>query len=202
MARQPDEALTSPGRRTALAGGLDIVIVAVFTLIGRRTHDEPLDPAGWWQTAWPFLAGLLIGWAVVAMASRTWPTRLWHGLPVWISTVFAGMAFRDVSGQGTALPFVIVATLFLGVTLLGWRAVLWLVDRRRPAAQKPPGGGRGRVHDPVEHTAVTDPLGLEELSGPSDTTRGRGVVPPGDRERVARELGVDQRQARPDDDRP
>lgn len=182
MARQTDERVTSPGARTAVAATLDLVVVVVFTLIGRRTHDEPLDLAGWWQTAWPFLAGLLIGWAVVALTTRAWPTRLWHGLPVWISTVFAGMAFRDMSGQGTALPFVVVATLFLAATLLGWRLVLWLVDRRRPESSRPAGAGRGRVHEPVEHTQVGDPLGLEELTGPADRTRGRGVVPPAEGE--------------------
>lgn len=199
MARQSDETLTSPGVRTAIAAGLDLVLVGVFTLIGRRTHDEPLDLVGWWQTAWPFLAGLLIGWAVVAMTSRSWPTRLWHGLPVWISTVFAGMAFRDMSGQGTALPFVIVATLFLGVTLVGWRLVLWLVDRRRPANTRTSGTGRGRVHESVEHTSVGDPLGLQELSGPPDTTRGRGVVPAADRDRVAEDLDVRQPRTREDE---
>lgn len=204
MARQREEALASPGPRTALAAGLDLLFVAAFTLIGRRTHDEPFDPAGWWETAWPFLAGLLIGWVVVAMTSRAWPTRLWHGLPVWISTVFAGMAFRDTSGQGTALPFVIVATLFLGVTLLGWRAALWLLDRRQPEARRAPDAGRGRVHEAVEHTPVGDPLGLDELGGPSDTARGRGVVPQQDRDRVARELGLglDQRQGSRRDDEP
>ncbi|WP_169797267.1 DUF3054 domain-containing protein [Janibacter limosus] len=192
MAGVRDELLTSPGRRTAIAAGLDVLVVAVFTLIGRRTHAEPLDPAGWWETAWPFLAGLAIGWTVVALSSRTWPTRLWHGATVWIATVFGGMALRDMVGQGTALPFVIVATLFLGVTLVGWRLVLWALDRRRPDAQRPTGSGRGRVHPPVEHTQVGDPLGLEDLRGPDDHTPGRGVVPPAERGRVVGELGIRQ----------
>lgn len=190
--RERDEPLMSPGRRTALAAGLDALVVAVFTLIGRRTHDEPLDPAGWWDTAWPFLAGLAIGWAVVAASSQTWPTRWWHGLTVWIATVFGGMALRDMVGQGTALPFVIVATIFLGVTLVGWRLVLWVVDRRRPEPTRTADPRRGRGRPPVEHTRVGDPLGLEELHGPSDRTRGRGVVPPGDRDRVAEELDIRQ----------
>lgn len=194
VARVREDPLTAPGARTAVAAGLDVLVVAVFTLVGRRTHDEPLDPAGWWQTAWPFLAGLLIGWAVVAMTTRAWPTRLWHGLPVWISTVFAGMAFRDMADQGTALSFVVVATLFLGATLLGWRLLLWAIDRRRPEPSRSADAGRGRVHEAVDHTPVGDPLGLEELGGPPDTTRGRGVVPPADRERVTRELGLDHRQ--------
>lgn len=191
MAPVRDESLTSPGRRTALAVGLDVFVVAVFTLIGRRTHAEPLDPAGWWDTAWPFLAGLAIGWVVVMLSSQTWPTRLWHGLTVWIATVFGGMALRDMAGQGTALPFVIVATIFLGVTLIGWRAVLWFVDRRRPDSG-PRASARGRLRPPVEHTEVGDPLGLEELRGPEDTTPGRGVVHPGERGRVSDELGIRQ----------
>lgn len=196
--RERDEALVSPGRRTALAAGLDVLVVAVFTLIGRRTHAEPLDPAGWWGTAWPFLVGLALGWAVVALSSQTWPTRWWHGLTVWIATVFGGMALRDMVGQGTAMPFVIVATIFLGVTLVGWRLVLWFLDRRRPEPTSDPRRGRGRP--PVEHTRVGDPLGLEDLHGPSDRTRGRGVVPPGDRDRVAEELDI--RQPRTPEDPP
>lgn len=191
MTRRRDEPLTAPGTRAALAAVLDLLLVGVFTLLGRRTHDEVLDLSGWWQTAWPFLAGLLLGWAVVAMTVRTWPTRPWHGVPVWISTVFAGMAFRDMTGQGTALPFVVVATLFLGATLMGWRLVVWSLDRRGPE-QRPAGAGRGRVHDGLEHTPVGDPLGLTELTGPRERTRGRGVVPPEDRERVTRELGLDR----------
>lgn len=130
MARPREEAVSRPGGRTGLALGLDLIAVALFTLFGRLSHDEPLDLDGWWSTAWPFLAGLAIGWLVVVMASRTWPTRLSHGLPVWLSTVGGGMALRGLAGQGTAVPFVIVATLFLAATLLGWRLVLWLIERR------------------------------------------------------------------------
>nr|WP_279472852.1 DUF3054 family protein [Actinomadura darangshiensis] len=34
-----------------------------------------------------------------------------------------GMVLRVVSGQGTAFAFVVVASVFLGLTLLGWRGV-------------------------------------------------------------------------------
>lgn len=187
-----DERLDSPGPRTALAAGLDLTAVAVFTLIGRRTHEEPLDLGGWWDTAWPFVTGLVIGWVVVALSSRAWPTRIWHGATVWIATVFGGMALRDMGGQGTALSFVIVATIFVGVTLLGWRLVLWAVDRRRLDPVRPAGTGRGRVHPPVEHTPVGDPLGLDELREHPEQSPGRGVVPPADRQRLAEELDIRQ----------
>ena len=130
MTRPHQESLNRPSPSTGLALLLDVVAVAVFTLLGRLSHDEPLDLGGWWSTAWPFLVGLAIGWLVVVLARRTWPTRPSHGVPVWIVTVVAGMALRGVAGQGTALPFVIVATLFLAATLLGWRLVLWLIERR------------------------------------------------------------------------
>lgn len=191
MARVREEPLSAPGSRTAVAAVLDILFVAVFTLIGRRTHAEPLDPEGWWNTAWPFLAGLAIGWGVVALSSQCWPTRWWHGLTVWIATVFGAMALRDMVGQGTALPFVVVATSFLGVTLIGWRLLLALVDRRRREPEPPARSGRGRVRH-VEHTRVSDPLGLEQLRDGHEESPGRGVVPPADRERIADELGIRQ----------
>lgn len=125
----PLPAIPAPGARVAVALALDVLVVAVFTLVGRRTHDEPLDPAGWWHTAWPFLVGLLLGWALVVLARRWWPTRVLGGIPVWTTTVVVGMALRAITGQGTALPFVVVATLFLGATLLGWRVVAGLLAR-------------------------------------------------------------------------
>jgi len=42
-----------------------------------------------------------------------------------------GMALRVVSGQGTAVAFIVVATVFTALLLLGWRLVARMV--RRPA---------------------------------------------------------------------
>ncbi|MBA9007506.1 MULTISPECIES: DUF3054 domain-containing protein [Thermomonospora] len=117
--------------RVWVAGLLDVVGVVVFVAIGRASHDESGTLAGIASTAWPFLVGLAAGWAVV----RAWrrPQALFPaGAGVWAVTVAGGMALRAVSGQGTALAFVIVATLFLALVLLGWRLVARLVVR--PAA--------------------------------------------------------------------
>jgi hypothetical protein len=115
--------------RISLAGPADVCCVLVFVAIGRASHDEAAALAGFASTAWPFLAGLGAGWAVM----RAWrrPERIWPvGAGVWVSTVAAGMALRVAAGQGTALAFVIVASVFLGAALLGWRAVARAVARR------------------------------------------------------------------------
>jgi peptidoglycan/LPS O-acetylase OafA/YrhL len=101
---------------------IDLCCVLAFVVIGRASHTEGEAIAGLAKTAWPFLAGLLIGWA----ATRGWrrPAALVRtGLGVWVATVAVGMALRVVSGQGTAFTFVVVALVFLGLFLLGWRAV-------------------------------------------------------------------------------
>ena len=74
-------------------------------------------------TAWPFLVGLVVGWAVVRSLSHRWPLDVGAGISVVVSTVLVGMLLRFITGQGTAPTFVLVATLVLAVLLLGWRAV-------------------------------------------------------------------------------
>lgn len=107
----------------------DAVLVLAFAIAGRSTHEEDLDPGGVWGTAWPFLAGLALGW-VVALAWRhpltVWPT----GVVVWAGTFVAGMLLRLATGQGVAIAFIIVAALTLAVLLIGWRGITLLVSRR------------------------------------------------------------------------
>ncbi|SEF83984.1 Protein of unknown function [Thermomonospora echinospora] len=114
--------------RAWTAGGLDIVSVLVFVAIGRANHEESGGVAGFAGTAWPFLVSLAIGW----LALRAWrrPAALVPaGVGIWLVTVAGGMALRAVSGQGTALAFVIVATAFLAMELLGWRLAARLAAR-------------------------------------------------------------------------
>ncbi len=107
----------------------DVVLVLVFALSGRSSHHESLDVGGILTTAWPFVAALLAGW----VASRNWrsPVRVWpNGVCIWVITVMGGMILRVVSGGTAATAFVIVATVVLGVFLLGHRALAALVLRR------------------------------------------------------------------------
>lgn len=121
-------------RRAAfLALLLDVVLVVVFAAIGRATHDGGiLGPggSGLATTAWPFLAGLLLGW-VVSLGWRRPAAPLRTGLPVWAVTLVAGMLLRTLSGQGVAVAFVIVAGITLLLFLVGWRAIAALVARLR-----------------------------------------------------------------------
>jgi hypothetical protein len=117
-------------RSVRLAVVLDCCCVLVFVVIGRASHTKGESLAGVASTAWPFLAGLAGGW----LAARTWrrPFVLWPGgVGAWLGTVAVGMVLRVVSGQGTAVAFVVVALVFLGLFLLGWRALALVVARRR-----------------------------------------------------------------------
>ena len=113
----------------------DVICIVVFAVVGRRNHAEGTDLAGVLQTAWPFLAGYLVGLVV----SRAWrlPLARSSAVVLWGSTVALGMLLRAVTGAGTAWSFVVVATLVLGALLLGWRALHALVGRSRAGSGSP-----------------------------------------------------------------
>ena len=52
------------------------------------------------------------------------------GAGVWLATVALGQALRVLARQGTALAFIIVSLLFLGLFLLGWRLIAQLAAQR------------------------------------------------------------------------
>jgi len=125
-----------------LAAVIDVALIVVFALIGRSSHGEANGLLALWTTAYPFLAG----WAIAYVTSGAWarPLRFWPtGIVAWILTVFVGMAIRVATGQGVVdgdplpISFVIVATIVLGVFLLGWRALARGVIRLR-ARRTPP----------------------------------------------------------------
>jgi hypothetical protein len=115
------------------AAVLDAAVVVVFALVGRASHGEDLAPSGVLGTAWPFLAGGIVGW-IVARAWRA-PSRVAPvGLIVWGVTVVVGMVLRALTGEGVVVPFVITTAIILGILMLGWRAVSAVVVRRRARA--------------------------------------------------------------------
>lgn len=126
--------------RSSLAGPVDVCCVLVFVAIGRASHDEAASLAGFADTAWPFLCGLAAGWG----AWRVWrrpEAPVPAGVGVWVTTVAVGMVLRAVSGQGTAAAFVVVASVFLGLALVGWRLLAVAVSRPGADRAGRPGGG-------------------------------------------------------------
>lgn len=113
----------------------DVLTVVVFVAIGRRNHDEDVDASGVLDVAAPFLLALALVWSVLAVVQRRRsPIDPVWGLSTWVGTLALGMVLRKVAFDGgTATAFVIVATLFLGAGLNGWRAIARSVARRRAA---------------------------------------------------------------------
>ena len=125
-----------PRLRTLVAFAIDVAAVAVFVVIGRASHRE--DQSAFAVTFWPFATGLVVGWA----AARGWrrPFAILHtAVPAWIGTVLIGMLLRAASGQGVAVPFVIVAAIVLGALLLGWRFLMAALDRSATRSSDTPG---------------------------------------------------------------
>lgn len=104
---------------------LDLVAVLVFAAIGRASHAE--DLTGTLLTAAPFALGAAVG----ALAARSWRAPLaWRsGLITWIGAVVVGLALRVVLYDRLPLSFALVATIALGVLVLGWRGAIRLTAR-------------------------------------------------------------------------
>lgn len=111
---------------------IDLVLVVVFCVIGRLSHAEGIfsDLPGFLNTTWPFVVALLLAHGVLLLR-KAQPERMLPGVMVWFLTVVIGLLLRSFSGQGTAVPFIIVATLTLALFLLGWRAIYAGVRRLR-----------------------------------------------------------------------
>ncbi len=125
-------------RRLGTAVGLDVFAIVLFVAIGRRNHDESGALTAVLETAIPFLGGLAIAWWVTKAWRR--PIQIATGLLIWPITVLVGMVLRRaVFDDGTATSFVVVATIFLGACLVGWRAVWRGFERRRRTRRSPTG---------------------------------------------------------------
>ncbi len=119
----PGPARTAALKVAAIAFVIDLLAVIAFAAIGRRSHDEERGVALTFEVAAPFLLGVAAGWAIF----RMWRSPLWsnRAIGMWLTTVVVGIVVRrTVFGRGIAPSFVIVATIVLGVLLLGWRFLM------------------------------------------------------------------------------
>jgi len=113
-------------RQIVIALSLDIFSVLLFVAIGRRNHNESAGISGVVEVALPFLIALICGWLV----TRAWqkPDATKNGVVIWLVTVVLGLLLRNlIFDRGTATPFVIVATVVLGVLLVGRRLIMRVI---------------------------------------------------------------------------
>ncbi len=116
-------------RKWPLWMAVDVVLIVLFALLGRREHEHALSIGGILMTALPFL----VAYVVVTLLSKPWTTinKLFPvGVLVWVVTVAAGLALRVGMDSTAALPFIIVATLVLGAFLMGRRLATSMVAKR------------------------------------------------------------------------
>lgn len=102
---------------------IDILAVLIFVIVGRDNHGEENTVLGILDTAAPFLIALAIAWLVLRLLKIR--RRLTMALVVWAITVGGGLTLRRVAfGDGTALSFIVVTTITLGVLMVGLRLVV------------------------------------------------------------------------------
>lgn len=114
---------------------IDLLVVLLFAAAGRASHELSSGVLGVLETAWPFLVGLVVGWLAVLRQPRERHVWWLDGPVVALSTLVIGMLLRLATGEGTALPFVAVATGVLVLGLVGWRLVEALVLGRRSGVE-------------------------------------------------------------------
>lgn len=104
---------------------IDVICVCAFVALGIRSHAQS---DSFLQVAAPFLAALAVAWLVAAPLRA--PETVKAGAVIWLVTLVGGMLLRRTMGDGTAASFILVAGIFLAVTLIGWRGVRELLLRR------------------------------------------------------------------------
>ena len=119
---------------------VDLLLVGVFAVVGRLSHYGSLTLAGWWETAWPFLAGTLLAWVLLRLLHR--PGGLvTSGVVVWVVALVERHAAAPGQRPGHRTP---------------------LRHRGDPGARGAPGAASGGCSDPgqarpVRSLLVTDP---------------------------------------------
>jgi FtsH-binding integral membrane protein len=110
--------------RTALrAFAFDALCILLMVVIGTRNHKTDTGISGILFVAAPFWIAMSLTHLAPLLQRKNRQDP--NPYMVWGYTVVMGMLLRNmVFNRGTAAAFVIVATVFLGITMFGWRAVV------------------------------------------------------------------------------
>ena len=110
-------------RTAQRAFAFDALCVLLMVVIGTRNHETDTGITGILFVAAPFWIAMSLA-HLAPLLQRTAKAEA-HVVVVWGYTVVMGMVLRNtVFDRGTAAAFIIVATVFLGITMFGWRALL------------------------------------------------------------------------------
>ena len=102
----------------------DVLCVVAMAIIGTNNHKTDTGISGILFVAAPFLIATTVS-RVLMRATQKDETTVVDGVTVVLFTVAIGMFLRRFAfDRGTAPAFVIVATTFLGSTMLGWRGLM------------------------------------------------------------------------------
>ena len=121
------------GSTPAWIPGVDVIVVLVFSVLGRGAHNRTPGLAGVLETAWPFLIALAVAWvACLVRKPITPPLSMAMAGYLWAVTLVGGMVIRGLStGRIPHWSFMIVAAIALAVLFFGWRAIAGPLARRR-----------------------------------------------------------------------
>ncbi len=105
--------------------GVDAACIGLFVIIGRSSHHQGNAVVETLRIALPFLIALVVAWAAVTALKLPSGRSATGGALIWVGTVSVGLLLRrSIFDDGTAIAFVIVTTVFLGILMNGWRATL------------------------------------------------------------------------------
>lgn len=110
--------------RTALrAFVFDALCVLLMVVIGTRNHETDTGVTGILFVAAPFWIALSLAHLAPLLQRKN--RKDTNTFVVWGYTVVMGMLLRNmVFNRGTAVAFIIVAAVFLAITMFGWRAFI------------------------------------------------------------------------------
>lgn len=101
----------------------DIAVLVAFVAIGRRSHEAGSDLEGFFGNLGPFLVGLGVAAATTGVYRA--PLAFRRAVPAWLLTVAVGVPLRlVVLDRSFSATFALVAALFIGACMLGWRATV------------------------------------------------------------------------------
>ena len=108
----------------------DVLVVLVFVVAGRATHDESMAVGGVLDTAWPFLVGVAGGWLGIFLG-RMQPWTMPAAAMMVFKTVVLGLVLRSIiQGDATEVPFALTTTAILGVLFVAWRVAARALTHR------------------------------------------------------------------------